>query len=194
MQEMAAITAVVGAVIALPGKRRQRDLRHLAAGVLDGVKLQPQRMDGIDFVVAVCADQHEVLQIRSGQEILKQVERRRVEPLKIVEEERQRMSRLREHADKPPKHKLETSPRVLWRKLRDRRLVTDDKLKLGNEIGHEPPVRAERLQKGVAPTAQLVVPLPEERPNETVKSLRQRGIRNIACESAQGSGCCRYWQ
>ena len=164
----------------LPGERRQRDLRHLAAGVLDGVELPPQRMDGIDFVVAIGADQHEVLQIRSGQQILEQVERRRVEPLKIVEEERQRMFRPREHADEPPKHELETSLRVLWRKLRDGRLVTDDELQLGNEIDHEPAVRAQRLQKGVAPTAQLVVALPEERPNEALKSLRQRRIRDVA--------------
>src|SRR4029077_1040840 len=97
-----------------------------------------------------------------------------------VEEERQRMFRPGEHADKPPKHQLETSLRVLWRKLRDGRLVTDDELQLGNETGHEPAVRAQRLQKGVAPTAKLVVALPEERPNEAVKGLRQRGIRDVA--------------
>ncbi len=181
----------------LPGEWRQRDLRHLAAGVLDGVKLLPQRMDGIDFVVAICADQHKVLQIRPGQEILEQVECRRVEPLKIVEEDRKWMCRPREHADKPPKHKLETSLRVLWRKLRDGWLVTDDKLELGNEIGHEPAVRAERLQKGVAPTAQLGVALPEERPNKAVKSLGQRRIRNVALvlvELARGEQAARRHQ
>jgi hypothetical protein len=40
-----------------------------------------------------------VLQIRADQQILQQVERRRVEPLQIVEEERQRMFRTGEDAD-----------------------------------------------------------------------------------------------
>src|ERR1700731_5225279 len=90
------------------------------------------------------------------------------------------MFRPGEHADKPPKHHLETSLRALWRKLRDGRLVTDDELQFGKEIGHEPAVRAQRLQKGVAPTAKLGVALPEERPNKAMKSLGQRRIRNVA--------------
>ena len=48
----------------LPGERRQRDLRDLAAGGLDGVELAHQRMGGGDLVVAIGADQHQVLQIR----------------------------------------------------------------------------------------------------------------------------------
>src|ERR1700722_13278078 len=152
----------------------------LGAGVLHRIELLPQRMGGVDFVVAIGADQHEVLQISPGQEVLEQVERRRVKPLKIVEEERKRMFRSGEHADKPPKHQLETSLRVLRRKLRDGRLVTDDELQLGNEIGHGPAVRAQRLDKSVAPTAKLDVALAEERPNKTLKSLGQRRIRNVA--------------
>jgi hypothetical protein len=81
------------------------------------------------------------------------------------------MFRPGEDADKPPKHQLETSLRVLRRKLRNGRLVTDDELQFGNEIGHEPAVRAQRLQKGVAPTAKLGVAFPEERPYEALKSL-----------------------
>ena len=72
-------------------------------------------MGGSDFVVAIGTDQHEVLQIRPGQQILQQIERRRVEPLQIVEEERQRMFRPGEDADEAPKHQLETALRVLWR-------------------------------------------------------------------------------
>src|SRR5262249_57003094 len=77
----------------LSGERCKRDLRDLSAGGLDGVELAPQRMSGSDLVVAIGADQHEVLQIRPGQQILEQVERRRVEPLQIVEEQRQWMLR-----------------------------------------------------------------------------------------------------
>ncbi len=93
----------------LSGERRKRDLRDLAAGGLDGVELPHQRMGGGDFVVAIGTDQHEVLQIRPGQQILQQIERRRVEPLQVVEEQRQRMLRPGEDADEPPKHQLETA-------------------------------------------------------------------------------------
>src|ERR1700733_7518485 len=164
----------------LLSERRQGNLRHPGPGVLHRIELLPQRMGGVDFVVAIGADQHEVLHISPGQEILEQVERRRVEPLKIVEEERQRMLRPGEHADKPSKHQLETSLRVLRRKLWNGRLVTDDERQLGNEIGHQPAVRAQRLDKSVAPTAKLDVALPEERANKALKSLGQRRIGNVA--------------
>ena len=48
-------------------------------------------MAGVDLVVPVSADQHQVLHIRLGQQILDQIEGGRVEPLQIVEEQCQRM-------------------------------------------------------------------------------------------------------
>ena len=122
----------------------------------------------------------QVLQIRPGQQILEQIERRRVEPLQIVEEQRQRMFRPGEDADEAPEHQLETSLRVLRRQLRDRRLFADDELQFGDQIDDEPSVRAQRLQQCVAPAAQLGLALAEQRPDEALKSLRQRRIRNVA--------------
>ena len=61
-----------------------------------------------DFVVSVSADQHQVLHARWIQQILEEIERRRVEPLQVVEEERQRMLRPREHPDEPPEDELKT--------------------------------------------------------------------------------------
>ena len=65
----------------LSAERRKRDLRDRSACGLDGVEHAHQRMSGIDLVVPIGADQHQVLQVRPGQQILQQVERRRVEPL-----------------------------------------------------------------------------------------------------------------
>src|ERR1700732_5215501 len=56
----------------LLGERRQRDLRDLAAGGLDGLELPSQRMGSIDFVVAIGTDQHQVPQIRPDEQILEQ--------------------------------------------------------------------------------------------------------------------------
>ena len=119
---------------------------------------------GIDLVVAIGADQHEVLQIRPGQQILQEVERRRVEPLQVVEEQRQWMFRPGENADKPPKHQLETPLCVLWRKLRDGWLFSNDQLQFGDKVDHKPAVRTQRLVEGVPPGRQGSASLLARRP------------------------------
>ena len=83
-------------------ERREPDFRHFSASRLDRFELAQQRIGGSDFVVAVGADQHEVLQIRTGQQILQKIKRHRVEPLQIIEEQRQWMLRPGEDAYQPP--------------------------------------------------------------------------------------------
>src|SRR5208337_122083 len=94
-------------------ERRKRDRLDLPACVHDRLELPSQRMRGVDLVVAVGPDQHQILHIRPGEQILDKVERRRVEPLQIVEEERQRMFGPGEYADEAPEHELETALRLL---------------------------------------------------------------------------------
>ena len=161
-------------------QRRERDLRYLSAVVLDDCELAHQRMRRIDLIVPVGADQQQVLHVRLGQQILEQVECRRVEPLQIVEEERQRMLRPREHADKSPEHPLETPLRVFRREVGDRRMIADDQAQFGDEVDDEPSVRPQRLVQGVAPARQLGLALAEKRPHQALKSLDQRRIRDIA--------------
>ena len=52
-----------------------------------------------------------MLQIVAGQQIFEQVECRGIQPLQVVEEERERMFRSCEYADEPPKDQLKTSLR-----------------------------------------------------------------------------------
>src|SRR5262249_12646151 len=163
-----------------PGERRKRDLCYLSTGGPVAAEFVHQRMGGGEFVVPIGTDQHEVLQIRPGQQILQQIERGRVEPLQVVEEKRQWMLRPGEDADEPVKHLLEAPLRVLWRKLEDRWLVSDDKLQLGDNVDHEPSVWAQRLQQGLAPTAQLRFVFAEQRPDEALKRLKERRIRDVA--------------
>ena len=108
------------------GQRREGDLLHYRSSLADRFELAHQRMGGIDFVVAVGADQHQVLHVRPGQQILEQIERCCIEPLQIVEEQRERMFRPCEYADKSPEYQLEAALRILWRKLGNRRLFSDD--------------------------------------------------------------------
>src|SRR5437763_1916357 len=97
-----------------------------------------------DFVFAIGTDQHEVLQIWP-QQVLQQIERRRVEPLQVVEEQSQWLVRPRKCANEAPEYDLKTALCLLCRQLRNRWLVSDNELEFGYEVDHEPPVRSERL-------------------------------------------------
>src|SRR5690348_18371923 len=98
-------------------------------------------MGGIDFVVPVGADQHQVLHIWPGQQILHQVECCCVEPLQVVEEQGERMFWPREYVDESTEYQLKPALRVLWGKLRNWRLFSYDELQFGNQIHNELPVR-----------------------------------------------------
>src|ERR1700733_10651663 len=88
------------------GERRQVDLLDQRSGLADRIELASQRMRGVDLIVPVSADQHQVLQIRPDQQILKQIESRSIEPLQIVEKERQRMFLPGKNTHESAKHEL----------------------------------------------------------------------------------------
>ena len=94
------------------------DVLHCRSGLTDRVELAHQRVGGTDLVVPVRADEQQVLQIGARQQVFEQVERRSVQPLQIVEEERERMLGSREYADEAPKDQLKAPLRFLRRKLR----------------------------------------------------------------------------
>ncbi len=64
---------------------RKGDLTNDCPGFLNGFELPRQRVAGIYFVVSIGADQQQVLHVWLDQQIFNQIERRRVEPLQIVE-------------------------------------------------------------------------------------------------------------
>src|ERR1700752_648492 len=90
------------------------------------------------------------------------------------------MFRPGEYADEATDNELETALRLLGLKLRDRRLVSDDELQFGDEVGHEPRIQLERLQKRAAPDRQFSVALAEEWPYKALKCLHQGRIANVA--------------
>jgi hypothetical protein len=90
------------------------------------------------------------------------------------------MFRPGEYGNESPEHELKTTLCLLRRKRRDRRSFADDELQFGDEIDHEPSVRAECLQKGMAPARQLGLALAEKRSHKALKRLRQRRIRDVA--------------
>ena len=86
---------------------------------------------------------------------------------------------------------------LLRRKLRDRRLLSDEELQFGDKVDHEPPVRAQRLAQRVAPAGQFGVALAQKRADQALKRLRQRRIGDVALvliELAGGEKAARRHQ
>src|SRR5207302_9573206 len=119
---------------------------------------------------------------------LEEVERRRIRPLQIVEEQRERVLPAREDAEEAPENHLETVLRVLRRQVRDRRLCPDHHLQLGNQVHDELTVRAQRLAQGVPPPAELRLALAQERADKALESLSQRGVRDVALVLVEFAG------
>ncbi|MNS97849.1 hypothetical protein D3C72_1321980 [compost metagenome] len=161
-------------------QRRQLDVIDLDPGVADGQQLAGQRMGGIDLVVPVGAHQHQVAQVGTDQHILDQVERGGVQPLEVIEEQRQRVLRLGKHADKAPEHQQKALLGLLRLQVRHRFRLADDQLQLGNQVRHQPGVGLQRLQQRTAPARQLRVGLAEQRAHQALERLHQCRVRDIA--------------
>src|SRR5262245_17082217 len=80
-----------------------------------------------------------------------QFERRPVEPLEVVEEQRQRVLSTREHADQLSKRHLYPRLRLRRGDFTSGRLLSDDELELRNEVDQDRAVRFDGLTKLVAP-------------------------------------------
>ena len=161
-------------------ERGQHDLLDPCAGVADRLERSDERVRGADLVVPVCPDQQQVPHLRMRDQVLDEIERRGVQPLQIVEEQRERMLLAREHAEEAPENHLKAVPGVLRRQVRDRRLFPDHELQLGNEVDDELAVRAQRLAQGVPPPAKLRLALAEKGPHEAAEGLGQGGVRDVA--------------
>ena len=99
-------------------ERRQHDLLDPCAGVADRLERPHKRVRGADLVVPVGPDQQQVPHLRMRDQVLEEVERRCIQPLQIVEEQRERVLLAREHAEEASENHLEAVLRVLRRQIR----------------------------------------------------------------------------
>jgi hypothetical protein len=60
----------------------------------------------IDLVVPVGPDQQQAPYVRMGDQVLEEVKRRGVQPLQVVEEQRERVILAREHTEEAPENHL----------------------------------------------------------------------------------------
>src|ERR1700722_18705699 len=123
----------------------QHDLLDRRAGIANRLEPPQKRVLGTDLVVSIGPDQKQVPDLRVREQVLKEVERRCIKPLQIVEEQRERVLFPREYPEKPPENPLKTVLRFVWWQVRDRWLFSDHKLQRGNEVDDKLTVRAQRL-------------------------------------------------
>ena len=95
---------------------------------------QQQRVELARFVVAVGADDEQVRALAAGQELAEEPQRRRVGPLQVVEEQRQRVLLVGEHLQELAEHQLEAGLRFGRPHRRDRRLRADHQLELRDQL------------------------------------------------------------
>src|SRR5262249_18217863 len=151
----------------------------------------------IDLVVSKSADQQQVTHLRVQDEMLDQIERRRIQPLQIIEEQRQRVLRPGKHSEEPPEYQLEARLLVLRRQPRRRRLLADDQRQLRNETDHQLPIRAERLQHGSAPLLHLRIAFAEDLVDQALEGLGHRRVGDVPLvlvELARGEQATRRHQ
>src|SRR4030081_2508153 len=103
-----------------------------------------------------------------------------IQPLQIIEEQRERVFLPREHPEEAPEHHLEAVLRVLRRQARDRWLFPDDELELRNEVDDKLTIRAQSLVEGVPPPAKLGLALAQERADKALEGLAQGRVRDVA--------------
>ena len=94
-------------------------------------------MRGADLVVAIRADEQQMLHLRLDDKAFDQREGGRVQPLQIVEEQRERMLRPRERAEEPLERVLKAVPRVLRGEIGRRRLFSDDQFDFRDQVGDQ---------------------------------------------------------
>src|ERR1700685_2653432 len=115
-----------------------------------------------------------------GNQVLQQVEGRRIQPLQIVEEQNERMLRPREHSQEAPENHLKAVLGLLRRQVRDRRLCSDNELQIRDKHDDQLAVRTQRLLENVPPPAERCLALAQKRADEALESLGQGGVWDVA--------------
>jgi hypothetical protein len=93
--------------------------------------------------------------VAMSDEILDQRQGRRIEPLKVVDKNNQRVLWPREDVDETLEYQLKPKSGLRWRECSHRRLWTDQANELRNEISQDAGVIADRFPNGVAPAADI---------------------------------------
>src|SRR5216683_6627882 len=161
-------------------ERRQHNLLDPRSSFADRFQRPQKRVRGTDLIVPVGADQHQVPHLRVRDQTLEEVERCCIQPLQIIEEQRERVLRPGERAEEAPEHQLEAVLRILRGQLWSGWLLPDDELHLRDEIDDQLAVCPDRLRQDGTPLFHLRFALDEDLIDQSLEGLCQCRIRNVA--------------
>src|SRR6516165_217733 len=145
-------------------------------------------MSGIHFVVAIGANQKEILNLRAVNQCPNQVERSRVDPLEVVQEDHQRMLLGGKHTDKTLKGKLEAISCLDRAQGVGRRLLPEAQLHFRYHLSQNTGISSQRLRQPGAPDRQAIFTLREKLLDKAPKGLEQRPKRSVACHQVKFPG------
>ena len=161
-------------------ERRQHNLLDPYSSFAERLQRPRERVRRTDFVVSVGPDQHQVPYVRIGNQVLQEFKSCRVQPLQIVEEQRERVLWPGERTEEPPEHQLEAVPCVLRRQVWNQRLFPDYELHLGDEIDDELATWTKCFMKSMAPMVYFRFAPDEDLPDQGLESLCQGRVRDVA--------------
>lgn len=137
-------------------------------------------MVGADFVVAIGADQEKPTDARTQKQRLEQIQSRRIPPLQVVEEYRERMRRMRQCRDEVFEHAIEAILRVGRRDGSGRRLFANDQFDFRDDFGDDSGVVLERRDELLASAIEALGAFGEQLLHKLPERLNQRVVGNVA--------------
>ncbi len=152
-------------------ERREPDLRRPGAVPGELREGERERVRGRDLVVAVGPDQEQPAALRIGDEEPDQAERRRVDPLEVVEEDDERLIH-GEDADEAVEREREAVLRLGGGQRGHRLRGADHQRDLGDEIDEDLADPSQRREEPRLPARQHVGGLREDLPHEVAERVR----------------------
>ncbi len=130
--------------------------------LLDGPSVRPDRRDhlvervvGLDLAGPVGADQVEVVRPWIDGDGLHERERRRIQPLQVVEEDDERMAFTRERSDESLERRVEALRGLGGIECRQRRLRADEGREFGKELEQQPAVASDGFVDLLSPAREF---------------------------------------
>src|SRR5271166_6205143 len=112
-------------------------------------------------------------------ELFEQLEARRVQPLEIVQEQRQRVFLPSKRAKEPREERFKSDLRFMRREFRHERLLANNKLQFGNQIYHQLTVCADSFPDRISPMADFLFALTQDLAHKPLEGLPKGCVWDI---------------
>src|SRR5262249_31102848 len=145
------------------------DILHWRSSASDPVERPHEGMGRGDLVVPIRADQQQMPHSGLGQQMFEQIERGRVEPLQIIEEQSKGMLGASEHCQETPEDQEKTSLRVLGRQFREWLLLADDEFQVRDQVHHKLAMWPQGFTERLTPVSEFDVAFRQKRTDEPLK-------------------------